>query len=84
MDVPPTAGSAERPIRRRHVNPGRRRDDDLDMEPINVSLPVQTMVMRVVRDQVDETTVAAQTQTTAPADVILELSAAARNLLTLR
>lgn len=54
------------------------------MEAINVSLPVQAMVMRVVRDQVDETTAAAQAQTAAPADVILELSAAARNLLNLR
>lgn len=76
--------SAGRPIPRRRVNSGRRRDDDPDMEAINVSLPVQAMVMRVVRDRVDETTVAARAQTTAPADVILELSAAARNLLNLR
>ena len=49
-----------------------------------MSLPVRAMVLRVVRDRVDETTVAAQARTAAPADVILELSAAAQNLLNLR
>ena len=54
------------------------------MEAIDASLPVQAMVMRVVRNQVDETTAAAAAQAAAPADVILELSAAARSLLNLR
>ena len=62
----------------------RRPDDMPRMEAINVSLPVQAMVMRNVREQVDQTTAAAQVQAAAPADVILELSAAAQNLLNLR
>lgn len=51
---------------------------------INASLPVQAMVMRTVREQVEETGAAAQVQAAAPADVLLELSAAAQNLLNLR
>ncbi len=54
------------------------------MEAIGVSLPVQAMVMRNVREQVDQTNAAAQVQAAAPADVILELSTAAQNLLNLR
>lgn len=54
------------------------------MEAVNASLPVQTMVMRDVRDRVERTSAAAQVHTVAPADVILELSAAAQNLLNLR
>ncbi len=54
------------------------------MEAIGVSLPVQAMVMRNVREQVDQTSAAAQVQAAAPADVILELSTAAQNLLNLR
>ena len=54
------------------------------MEAMNASLPVQAMVMRDVRERVDQTSAAAQVQAAAPAEVILELSAAAQNLLNLR
>lgn len=54
------------------------------MEAINVSLPVQAMVMRNVREQVERTGAAAQIQADAPADVILELAAAAQSLINLR
>ena len=53
------------------------------MEAIGASLRVQAMVMRDVREQVEQTA-AAQARATAPADVILELSTAAQNLLNLR
>ena len=62
----------------------RARDDNIGMEPIGDSLPVQAMVMRDMREQVDQTSAAAQVQAVAPADVILELSAAAQTLLNLR
>lgn len=54
------------------------------MEIVNASLPVQAVVMRNVREQVEQTAATAQAQTAAPADVILELSAAAQSLLNLR
>ena len=54
------------------------------MEAINASLRVQAMVMRDVREQVEQTTAAAQARAATPADVILELSTAAQTLLNLR
>ncbi len=65
------------------VKPPRRPDDDWDMEAIGASLRVQAMVMRDVREQVEQIA-AAQVRVAAPADVILELSTAAQNLLNLR
>ncbi len=76
--------SVERPPARRHVNSGRPPADVAGMEAINVSLPVQAMVMRDVRERVEQTTAAAQAGAAAPGDVILELSAAAQKLINLR
>ncbi len=54
------------------------------MEPVNASLRVQAMVLRDVREQVEQTAAAAQGQAAPAADVILELSVAAQSLLRLR
>jgi hypothetical protein len=53
------------------------------MEAIGALLRVQAMVMRDVREQVEQIA-AAQVRVAALADVILELSTAAQNLLNLR
>ena len=54
------------------------------MEVIGASLRVQAMVMRDVREQIEQASAAAHARATAPAEVILELSTAAQNLLNLR